>query len=88
METISETSQSKELKPWQKGFELDYLKDLEKRFTSYNEYAQHEMSKFKKNNIADALSKDEVLKELKRLQDKAKHQSGIEIDKSGKLITN
>ena len=60
METISETSQSKELKPWQKGFELDYLKDLEKRFTSYNEYAQHEMSKFKKNNIADALSKDEL----------------------------
>ena len=36
----------------------------------------------------DALSKDEVLKELKKLQDKAKHQSGIEIDKSGKLITN
>ena len=48
VETISETSQSKELKAWQKGFELDYLKDLEKRFTSYNEYAQHEMSKFKK----------------------------------------
>ena len=43
-----------------KRFELDYLKDLEKRFTSYNEYAQHEMSKFKKNNIADALSKDEL----------------------------
>ena len=60
METISETSQSKELKPWQKGFELDYLKDLEKRFKSYNDYAQHEMSKFKKNNIADALSKDEL----------------------------
>ena len=36
----------------------------------------------------EALSKDEVLKELKKLQDKAKHQSGIEIDKSGKLITN
>ena len=32
METVSETSQTKELKPWQKGFELDYLKDLEKRF--------------------------------------------------------
>ena len=60
METISETSQTKELKPWQKGFELDYLKDLEKRFKSYNEYAQHELSKFKKNNIADALSKDEL----------------------------
>jgi len=36
----------------------------------------------------ESLTKDEVLKELKKLQDKAKHQSGIEIDKSGKLITN
>jgi len=36
----------------------------------------------------ESLSKNEVLKELKKLQDKAKHQSGIEIDKSGKLITN
>tara|TARA_R100000742_G_C4222292_1_gene45753 strand:+ start:70 stop:585 length:516 start_codon:yes stop_codon:yes gene_type:complete len=36
----------------------------------------------------EALTKDEVLKELKKLQDKAKHQSGIELDKSGKLITN
>ena len=49
-----------ESKPWQKGFQIDYLKDLEKRFTSYNDYAQHEMSKFKKNNIAEALSKDEL----------------------------
>ena len=49
-----------ESKPWPKGFQIDYLKDLEKRFTSYNDYAQHEMSKFKKNNIAEALSKDEL----------------------------
>ena len=36
----------------------------------------------------ESLTKDEVLRELKKLQDKAKHQSGIEIDKSGKLLTN
>ena len=48
------------MKPWQKGFELDYLKELELRFSSYNDYAQHELSKFKKNNIADALSKDNI----------------------------
>lgn len=64
METLSTSNQvqsaSENIKPWQKGFELSYLKDLEKRFNSYNEYAQHEMSKFKKNNIADALSKDEI----------------------------
>ena len=67
MEAVSKSAESgteevsnKELKPWQKGFELDYLKELEKRFNSYNEYAQHELSKFKKNNIAEALSKDQL----------------------------
>jgi len=50
----------KEMKPWQKGFDLDYLKKLEKNFNSYNEYAQHELSKFKKNNIAEALSRDNI----------------------------
>ena len=49
------------MKPWQKGFDLDYLKELELRFSSYNDYAQHELSKFKKNNIADALSKDNII---------------------------
>ena len=50
----------KEMKPWQKGFDLDYLNQLEKNFNSYNEYAQHELSKFKKNNIAEALSRDNI----------------------------
>ena len=49
------------MKSWQKGFDLDYLKELELRFSSYNDYAQHELSKFKKNNIADALSKDNII---------------------------
>ena len=37
------------------------MKELELRFSSYNDYAQHELSKFKKNNIADALSKDNII---------------------------
>ena len=49
------------MKPWQKGIELDYLKKIEKMFASYNNFAQHELSKFKKNNIADAFSKDEIM---------------------------
>jgi len=36
----------------------------------------------------DTLSKEEALEELQKLQEKAKNQSGIELDKSGKLITN
>lgn len=64
MEKVSETDSSKQtnenLKPWQHGFEIDYLKKLEGLFESYNKYAQHELSKFKKNNIAEALSKDNI----------------------------
>ena len=44
----------------------------------------------KKEKVVDLKPKAEKVtdEELKKLQDKAKHQSGIEIDKSGKLITN
>lgn len=64
METLQETSgtikTNEDVKPWQHGFALDYLKKLEGLFESYNKYAQHELSKFKKNNIAEALSKDAI----------------------------
>jgi len=47
-------------KPWQKGYSLAYLEALQDRFDSYNQYAQHALTKFKKNNIAVALSQDEL----------------------------
>jgi len=49
------------MKPWQKGIQLDYLKKLEGIFSSYNDYCNHELTKFKKNNIADQLSKDNLM---------------------------
>ena len=49
------------MKPWQHGFELDYLKEVESKFESWNAYAQHELSRFKKNTIAPALANDEII---------------------------
>jgi len=53
------------MKPWQKGIEIERLKEVEGLFSSWNDYAQHELSKFKKNTIADPLSKQEILIEGK-----------------------
>lgn len=45
------------MKDWQHGFELDYLKGLEKRFADYNAYTLSPFAQFKKNNIAESLFK-------------------------------
>lgn len=45
------------MKPWQHGFELDYLKGLEKQYEDYNKYTLSPFAKFKKNNIAESLHK-------------------------------
>lgn len=45
------------MKPWQHGYELDYLKSLEKEYEDYNKYTLSPFAKFKKNNIAESLHK-------------------------------
>lgn len=40
------------MKPWQHGFSLDYLKDLEGFYEPHNKYAISTFGKFKKNDIA------------------------------------
>jgi hypothetical protein len=49
------------LKPWQHGYELDYLKGLEKKFEDYNKYTLSPFAKFKKNNIAESLQKGNLV---------------------------
>ena len=49
------------MKPWQHGYELDYLKDLEKRFLDYNSYTLSPFAQFKKNNISESLHKGTLL---------------------------
>ena len=43
------------MKPWQKGFELDYLKSLESKYDNYNSYTLSPFVQVNKNNIADML---------------------------------
>lgn len=49
------------MKPWQHGYELDYLKDLESKYAEYNAYTLSPFAKFKKNNIAEAIHKTNLV---------------------------
>lgn len=44
-----------EMKPWQHGYELDYLVSLQEQYRKYNSYTDSPFAQFKKNNIAEAL---------------------------------
>jgi len=46
------------MKPWQKGYELDYLKGLEENWKEYNIHSLSPFSEMKKNRIANYLDKD------------------------------
>jgi len=48
---------TEEMKPWQKGFELDYLKSITAEYDHYNSYTDSPFAQFKKNNIAECLEK-------------------------------
>ena len=45
------------MKPWQKGFELDYLVSLEEKWEGYNEHSLSPFSQMKKNSLATYLDK-------------------------------
>ncbi len=50
-----------EMKPWQHGYQLDKLKDLEDFYAPYNRHALSVFGKFKKNDIATRLSKGTLI---------------------------
>ena len=45
------------MKPWQHGYDIDYLKGLEAQYADYNAYTLSPFAKYKKNNIAESLKK-------------------------------
>ena len=51
------------MKPWQHGYDLDYLKGIEAKYDHYNRYTISPFVKVKKNNVAQSL-KDGTLKQL------------------------
>jgi hypothetical protein len=50
------------MKPWQHGYDIDYLKGLEKQYAEYNKYTLSPFAKYKKNNIAESLHKGTFVK--------------------------
>jgi len=51
----------KQQKPWQHGYELDYLKSLEKLYEDYNKYSLSPFTAYKKNNIAQDLHEGNIV---------------------------
>lgn len=49
------------MKPWQHGYELDYLLDLQLKYSEYNAYTLSPFAKYKKNNIAESLNKGTLI---------------------------
>lgn len=52
-------------KPWQKGYEIDFLRGLEDLYSDYNKYAASPFGEYNKNSIAKDLSE----KKLERVYD-------------------
>lgn len=58
------------MKPWQHGYDIDYLKTLAAKYNEYNSYTLSPFAEVKKNNIAEMLHKgtlkifDDALLEL------------------------
>ena len=51
-----------EMKDWQKGYQLDYLKEITAEYDKYNSYTDSPFAQFKKNNVADFLDKGSLRK--------------------------
>ena len=49
------------MKPWQHGYDIDYLKGLEAQYADYNAYTLSPFAKYKKNNIAESLKKGNLI---------------------------
>jgi len=52
---------SEDLKEWQKGYDLEYLKSLQARYDTLNEKIISPFMQMKKNNIAEYLSTGELI---------------------------
>lgn len=51
----------KQLKPWQHGYEIDYLKSIEKLYEYHNKYSLSPFTAYKKNNIAQDLYEGKIV---------------------------
>ena len=49
------------MKPWQHGYELDYLLGIQEKYAEYNSYCLGPFAEIKKNKIADSLHKETLV---------------------------
>ena len=45
------------MKDWQHGYEIDFLKEVERRYARYNSFTYSPFAQVKKNTIAECLHK-------------------------------
>jgi hypothetical protein len=55
------TPPTTEMKPWQHGIELSRLKAIAETYQPHNSFALSPFAQFKKNNIAEAIHKHELV---------------------------
>ena len=48
------------MNPWQKGYELDYLKDIETAFSDFNAFSCSPFTEMSKNRVAESLAKGNI----------------------------
>jgi hypothetical protein len=61
MTTTTTTEQHDEMKPWQHGIALARLRAIAERYGPHNSFALSPFAQFKKNNIAEAIHKHELI---------------------------
>jgi hypothetical protein len=74
------------LKPWQHGYELDYLKGLEAKYADYNAYTLSPFAKFKKNNIAESLHKGTLVNLGDAMMEVSTSKSASDITMHGSTV--
>lgn len=74
------------MKDWQYGYELDYLKDLEAKYSDYNAYTLSPFAKFKKNNIAESLHKGNLVLMQDAMMEVSKSKVASDITMHGSTV--
>jgi hypothetical protein len=72
------------MKPWQHGFDIEWLKKIESSYAKYNSYTLSPFAKYKKNNIAEGLHKGLLV----MMMDHNETVLGSHVEKKAKVSSN
>ncbi len=75
------------MKPWQHGYDLDYLKNLASKYEHYNSFTLSPFVQMKKNNVAEALHKKTlVVLDQETILDVARSKTSSPITMHGNTV--